>query len=573
MPRFWVSFLWIVLFVLEQLPCQAQRIQAEIAPVSKMPALPEPLQIRDWYGISRAYYQRLLDSEATGGGLPAVSIDSTRGSFGIKSYLGSHFGQEALTCLSATIGSKLVGLDPRKLDGFNFVKACRAWYDPTHGLYRHRPHERGPIVSDDIYGYWAAIRGMILASQYPDDEEFQHQIAASISAFKEIANGLGAPDHPDFSGLGYDFSKRAPAGRPEPMNRLGSAPSVAWVLTVGSWLNHDPQDALLGESILRWYLDHPGRYEISHVMGPLAAARLNAMNDADLDLNKILLAWFGVGDLAHHPWCITAGTRLSGITCDGLDGAKWPCGGFDAFGMGTLQGPAWLVPVVRYDARYAKAIARYALHAANSVRLLQGCGLEPGQQDHSAWKLINDPDNLFFYESLHSWDPTPQRQFQPYATGDPVINRWVKDHKKVPPNDYFQQRDQWFGAYPYNIALYMGNHIGFLGGIMKTTEEPGVLIWDCLATDYIHPPADPTVLIFNPYSSPRSVSFPAGDQPVDIYDAVAQKVIARNVRGKVELTLREDSATVLVSVLVNCVWRRQGHCLLADNVIVDWHAP
>lgn len=46
------------------------------------------------------------------------------------------------------------------------------------------------------------------------------------------------------------------------------------------------------------------------------------------------------------------------------------------FAMGTLIGPSWLIPVVRYDQRYAAGIARYALNAAASSRIFQGYKLE-----------------------------------------------------------------------------------------------------------------------------------------------------------------------------------------------------
>ena len=78
-----------------------------------------------------------------------------------------------------------------------------------------------------------------------------------------------------------------------------------------------------------------------------------------------------LGDNKHTPWEVTAGANFGGMTCDGLDGADWGGKehGFHAFAMGTFQGPAWLMPVARYYAGYARDIGRYALNAANSPRL------------------------------------------------------------------------------------------------------------------------------------------------------------------------------------------------------------
>jgi len=110
------------------------------------------------------------------------------------------------------------------------------------------------------------------------------------------------------------------------------------------------------------------------------------------------------------------------MTCDGLDGADPDGDGprFHAFAMGTLQGPAWLVPVARYAPAYARDIGRYALHAACSVRLLQGVGLDADHQDHKPWKDRWDPENLFFYEALVPWPWGDPRGPGPYATGDQV---------------------------------------------------------------------------------------------------------------------------------------------------------
>ncbi len=72
--------------------------------------------------------------------------------------------------------------------------------------------------------------------------------------------------------LGWDFATNRKAGRNEPMNRLGHAPSVAWMLLVGAALTGDPEMLACARATMKWYTDHPGRYEISHLMGPLATA-------------------------------------------------------------------------------------------------------------------------------------------------------------------------------------------------------------------------------------------------------------------------------------------------------------
>lgn len=545
-----------------------------------MTRLPSPLAVRDWRSVSRQYYNRVLDPSAQGDSFPVVAVKAGQPGFTMKDYVGGQPQGEALACLSAVVGAKLVGLNPRHLHGIDYVGRAEAWYDPVLGLYRNTAKDRSPVVHADIYGYWAAILGMEMDSQYPQDAALQRQAVAAASAFLQIAHGLGAPDHPNYAVLGWDFSENAPGGRPEPMNRFGNAPSVAWALMVGAKMTGNPEMLRCSRATMRWYAAHPGRYEISHVMGPLTAARLNAQGGDPIDMTRVLNAWFGDGDPSTHSMFITAGKRHHGLTLDGLDGARWPNGEWYAFTMGSLQNAAWLVPAARYDPRYARVIARFALHGANSARLLQGVGLDADHQDHAAWKAKWDKNNLLFYEGLMSSDPDAHRfspeapelfgSLRPYATGDPVLNAWGTGHAKIAPHHYLAERALWFGKTPDNLSLYGGNHVGFLGGIEAATNVPGVLRWDCLATDWYHPAALPTFLYYNPYSEPKTVTVSL-PQRGSLYDAVTGRFVARRVKTY-PLVLAPDQAVVLVTVRPGAKIERQGSRRLADGVVIDYRA-
>jgi hypothetical protein len=545
--------------------------QKTIASVEHMPRVPEPLEVRDWRTVSRLYYERILDPNAIGNCFPVVEIKADRAAFRMKSYVGWKLSSEAITCLSAVVGARLAGLDPRGFHGIDYVSRCKAWYDPKHGFYRHTVQDRSPVIHSGIYGYWNAVLGTMLAAQYPQDRQFRHQAATAARAFHAIARGLGCPDRPDYDVLGWNFENGRPGGRNEPMNRLGHAPSVAWMLLVGATLTGDQDMVTCARATLQWYVDNPGRYETTHLMGPLAAVRLNARGGPQLDVDRILSAWFGDGDPKRHTWRITRGMRFAGITCDGLDGARWGDDGFYAFTMGSLQGPAWLIPVVRYDQRYARAIARYALNAANSIRLLQGEGLDANHQDHAEWKARWDPQNHLFYEGLKSWDPSPARTLRPYATGDPVLLGWIPGLSQVDPKEYFAQRSEWFGDSAYNLSMYMGNHVGFLGGIVALTDVPGILRWDCLATDWFGQSAYPTHLYYNPFQKPRTITLHLSES-VDLYDLVAGAFIARNADNGNRLTLAPDQALVLVQVPLGSNIELRATQRMAGGVAIDYRA-
>jgi hypothetical protein len=527
--------------------------------------------VRDWPQVAKQYYELLLNPATRLDGNPLVVVDASSNHFKIPPYVGHKPNEEAFTCLAPLIGAKLVGLNPTDLYGFNYVQAARNWYDPKFGIYRLSPGHGGqPVIHSGIYGYWAAAQGLMLTSQYPDDSEFAAQARTTAQAFLRLAKGMGCPDMADFDVLGFNFDTGKADGRPEPMNRLGHSPTVAWALLMGTVLTGNREMLDCARSAMQWHIDHPGRYEVTHVMGPLTAARLNAEYGCSLNMDRVLAAWFGDGDTKRMPWKITAGTRFGGITCDGLDGAYWSDKeeGFHAFSMGTLQAPAWLVPIVRYDPRYARDIGRYALHTAASARLLQGYGLDWEHQDHKDWKDQWDRRCLLFYEALTPWEWSDRRAFRPYATGDPIRLGW--DVPKAEPEEYLSEKKRWFSGTSHNLSLYMGNHVGFLGGIVSTTNVPGILRWDCLATDWYHAPTYPTFLFFNPHLTARTFEMRLGSKACDLYNAVTGRFVKRNVRDATALTLAADSAAVIIITPLNGMIAHDGGRTLVDNIVVDW---
>ena len=491
--------------------------------------------------------------------------------FAMPSYLGSGMAQEIFTCVSPVVGARLMGQDLREQVGFDYVQSAKNWFDETHGLYRHGPGKQGPVLHSGIYGYWSSVYGLMLADLYPQDQEFQEQADRIYANFLKIAQGMGCPDEPDYYHYGFNLKTGLRDGRNEPMNRVGNAPNVAWICLLGYEKLGNPAMLAAARSTMEWYIKNPGRYEATYFMGPLTVARLNAQHGLSLPMDPVLAAWFGDGERKMHPWHVTQTSRFGGIDCAGLDAAKWNLeeGTFHAFTMSSLLGPSWIVPVVRYDQRYAKSIARYALNAANSVRLLQGYQLDWDHQDHKDWKDEWDPDYLLFYEALMPWEPSRDKQHGPYATGDPIKNGW--DTPKVGRDDYLAEKEKWFSNSDNNLALYMGNHVGFLGSICELTDVPGILKWDCLKTDWHAQPAYPTSMIYNPHATMQAISLSL-NAPSDIYDSVSGQFIAKAQQTTYQLTLEPDQVVVLVAVPAGAHLQQQGRHLTANGIVIDFNS-
>ena len=143
-------------------------------------------------------------------------------------------------------------------------------------------------------------------------------------------------------------------------------------------------------------------------------------------------------------------------------------------------------------------------------------------------------------------------------------------YRRIAPKDYYAEKRKWFSRTSHNLALYMGYHIGFLGGIMTLTDVPGILRWDCVATDWFHAPAYATFLICNPFADPKTVTLPVGPSECDLYDTVTGTFIARDVTGATFLRLAPDQVMVLVFTPPHGSVSHTGFRLLINDVVVDY---
>ncbi|MCH2205552.1 MAG: PA14 domain-containing protein [Lentisphaerales bacterium] len=488
----------------------------------------------------------------------------------MPSYRHSKPAGEIFTNISAIVGAKMVGLDPEKLTGFDVLNSSKQWYDAKHGIYRHGPGQKNPDLHSGIYGYWSSVYGIMLADLFPEDPDFLNQAKTATKTFKTIAKGLGCPEKPDFDNLGFNFETNGPGGRNEPMNRLGNSPIIAWMNLMGYDLHKDKEMLQYTKSIMDYYTDNPGRYELTHVMAPYVATRLNAQHGKNYDITPIYSTWFGDG--IKKGWKITAGMELDGVTVDGIDGALHK-NGFLCFTMGTLNGPAWLLPALRYDQRHAKSIARYNLNMAVSMRLFQGYKMDWEHQDHKEWKDKYDPEYLLFYEALFSSEPSKERKYRPYATGDPIRLGWGVP--KVERQDYLKAKGEWISKHSANISFYMGNHVGLLGAICHPTDVPGIIRWDCLKTEWLAPKAFPTLLYHNPHNETKEITLKLDDQvkgKVNLYDSISGKFISKGTNHGDKLELKPDQAVILVAVPQGAKLSKNGKQLLANGVVIDYRA-
>jgi len=121
-----------------------------------------------------------------------------------------------------------------------------------------------------------------------------------------------------------------------------------------------------------------------------------------------------------------------------------------------------------------------------------------------------------------------------------------------------------------DLGLYGSSHVGILGGIIKKTNVEKVLQLDLLKTDYFHPPAYPTYLYYNPCAKAKIVEIDLGPEATDIYDAVSDQYLQRNVHDIARINIAADTARIVVLAPSGQPTTHQGKRTLIGKVIVRY---
>ncbi|UCF64882.1 MAG: laminin G, partial [bacterium] len=217
--------------------------------------------------------------------------------------------------------------------------------------------------------------------------------------------------------------------------------------------------------------------------------------------------------------------------------------------MNTFEQIGALVPMVRYDERFARAIGKWVLNAANASRLFYPNYLPDINQDSELWAHQYDSTSVIGHEAIHEYDPH-NPPVSPYATGDAISGGWGNT----------------------TLTLYSSSHVGIMGAVIDTSDVEGILLLNALSTDYFHNPAYPTYLVFNPYSYDTLITMDLGSETFDMYDAVSNIFIQTNVTALTTVNIPADQARLIVLTPPAGAITYQLDQMLVDGVVVDFHS-
>ncbi len=528
--------------------------QLDIDRVELMPDFPSPYIMKDWKSVAREYDQQVFDLDWQGEHLPIISVGAQGFNYPdirpifMDTYVGvPGSGQaEAINIIPAVVGASLLGIDKSDQGGFNWVESIKDFYNSRNGENIYLNNAATQSGNDWWYETMPNVFFYQLYSQYPDVPDFDAQFRSVADEWLEAVYAMGASTAPwtvpYMNYRAWDVKNDVPldGGVPEPE----AAGAIAWIL-YQAFDQLGDQKYLVGAQLALDFLDqwqsNPS-YELQLPYGVLIAAKMNATLGTTYDIDKMVNWSFDRGDL--RGWASVVGA-WDDKDVSGLIGEANDQGDDYVFLMNGFQQAAALVPMVKYDKRYSAAIAKWILNLANASRLFYPNSVDPAQQSDYDWSAQYDPNGVVAYEAIKErW-----LGIDLYARGDSKDAGWAAT----------------------NLALYGSSHVGYLGAIVEESNVPGILLLDVNATDFFVNKSFPTYLVYNPHDDTREVNIPIGDEAMDIYDAISERVVASAVSGDVPVSI-EAKGVLLISLFPtgNELEERDGRLLVGGDVI-DWH--
>lgn len=538
--------------------------QMAIARVEGMPNEPAPYAMKDWYQVARDFDAYVYDFSQTGDYLPLIWLDPNQrnldqSTFGIFTALGdirqgvgkNLEAHEGLGVLGSILGATLVGIDKSNQDGRNYVRMARNYFNKDTGwniimnFTNPAGHIGGGYGNDWWYDVYNNVLFYAVGNYYPDaGYDAMMQIVAE--QFYKSDSILGD----NYSYSFFDFKNMQP-GTNHIVPQEDAAAGYAFVLYAAYQKFGDKKYLQAAQHALTVLANQPENrfYEILMPFGAYVAARMNAEQGTDFDVQRFI-NWTLDGDATNRIGWGALSDNWGGYDVHGVIGSTDHNGGY-GFLMNTFD-VAWpFAALVRYDQRYARAVGKWLLNAANAARMFYPYEMPDSLQAIPGHKAVTK--NLIAYEGIIKESTYEQfKGITPFVQGDGP--NWAPG---MPPETMF--------------SVYGSAHVGIFGGIIRKTNVEKILQVDCRKTDMFRQyDAYPTWLYFNPYPEVKRVRIDLGAEAVDVYDAIGRELLQRGVKGEITFDIPGDAARLLVLVPAGSRYTQQGNMLLANDVPIDF---
>jgi hypothetical protein len=460
---------------------------------------------------------------------------------------------EALANMGSVLGATLSGIDKRK--GLNYVGMLKNYFNRETG-WNIMMNNTCPEVAllgggygrDWWYDVYPNVLFYNIYARYPDEPGFD-SIALSIAEKFYLADSILNGNY-NYSFFDY--------GRMLPMkNTICAQPDAAaghaYVLYSAYKKFGDPRylkGALSALTALQSNAMNP-TYEVLMPFGAFLAARINAEMGKDFEVKKMLEWSFDGTAICREGWGILVG-KWNGMDISGIVGSTVDHGGY-GFLMNTYDAALPLIPLVRYDQSFAKAMGKWMLNAANAAKLFYPQYMP--EEHQTLFAQADVTKGVIGYEGIIR--KSSFRQYEhlksPVAQGDGPL--WVPG--KNPDVSQF--------------SVYGSAHAGIFGSIIHQTNVTGILQLDLLATDFFHDKAYPSFLFYNPYNIAKTVTWKMENgKSTDLYNTVTGKFISRK-SSTAKIRLSGHEAAVIICVPAGGKQVVKENKMLIDGVVVDYH--
>jgi len=377
----------------------AQTPQIDIPEVDRMPRMPEPFSLRDWKKVARDFDAFAFDFSKTGEFLPLPWWDDSRVEgdavgFALPAYVGDKRQTpktnvyDAITCLGAVAGGMRSSIDKDA-----WAPLLKIYFSAKNGtnLYTNNPGGRSGG------SFWYDLLPSILFYHVFDrdrsDEEMRRQFLAIADRWLSAMNAMDG----NFDHTAFDMIEGKPVDNGR-WKEPDAAAAVAWIEYMAYSLTGDAKYLRASETAMA-FLDKRTEnpfYECLFPYGAYLSVRMNAEQGTKLPSEK-LINWVFDGTNARR-WGVIAGswdeTEVSGLVGSVYEGSEY------AFAMNSFLTPAAVVPIVRYDERYAQAIGKWMLNLAVNCRLFYPNAWATPQQSSAEWSKEYDPNSCIAYEGV-----------------------------------------------------------------------------------------------------------------------------------------------------------------------------
>ncbi|HEY1684648.1 MAG TPA: hypothetical protein VGG19_07800 [Tepidisphaeraceae bacterium] len=536
---------------------------AEIRQVQLMPDVPSPFQVPDWKQTAIGLDNLVFNTSLTGEYLPLLHLlkdkDQNVFAFGIPDYVGDLREADGrgsgITCMGAVWAATLVGIDKSRGDE-DYAKLCGAFFDPRPNL---QMFGNKLAAADPEKTFWYTIFPNIIAAsiaeRYPSETQLSEMVHQAAISWTKATTALADPSKDDaanYDHTGFNFDTMQPVDNGH-WKEPDAGAGVAWLEYAAYNRWHDPAFLKAADECMRYLDQRPADqgpwYEVLMPFGAQTAVRMNAELGRHYDTSKIINWCFDLS-AARPDWKVNT-DRWEDVDAAGLVGGTDRCeqrgnkvGGY-GFAMNTFCWAWALVPIARYDPRYAHDIGKWMLNAASAARLYYPEYHPRDRQTSADWQ--GDPNHYIAYEGLkYRWDDPNQPLL---STGDPLHEHWG------PHTDY---------------GLYGSVFVGVYGAIISRTNVPEILRLDLLATDSCHPKAYPSFLYFNPLKTNQNVTLDAGSTPCDLYDAVSGTFLNRHCIGSTSFSISTGTARVIILTPSDGTLSYKDGKTYLNDIVIDY---